>query len=250
MSTENPRGIEYLPLSELRKDPRNPKDHAEEEIAASLSRFGVVDLMVQDRRTGYLISGHGRAQALEKAERAGDEPPEGVQLREDGTWLVPVVTGWASRTDTEAHAAIIALNRTTELGGWDDERLLQQLEQLDEDGSGFAGVGFQMKDMKSLQRKLSRLSGELDRDPDEVDSRDEARASSGITEDGSRTNDDYRLLVANLPGAVFDWVQERLRETARRHGVSGNARAFLMLVGEYTGETVPEEYLKDAEDEA
>ena len=38
---------------------------------------------------------------------------------------------WSSRSDTEAGAALIALNRTTELGGWVDEELDHLRELLD-----------------------------------------------------------------------------------------------------------------------
>ena len=40
------------------------------------------------------------------------------------------MTGWSSRSDTEAGAALIALNRTTELGGWVDEELIRLLTDL------------------------------------------------------------------------------------------------------------------------
>ena len=41
------------------------------------------------------------------------------------------MTGWSSRSDTEAGAALIALNRITELGGWVDEELDHLRELLD-----------------------------------------------------------------------------------------------------------------------
>ena len=40
------------------------------------------------------------------------------------------MTGWSSRSDTEAGAALIALNRATELGGWVDEELIRLLTDL------------------------------------------------------------------------------------------------------------------------
>ena len=41
------------------------------------------------------------------------------------------MTGWSSRSGTEAGAALIALNRATELGGWVDEELDHLRELLD-----------------------------------------------------------------------------------------------------------------------
>src|SRR3546814_11528432 len=73
----------------------------------------------------------------------GDNPPEGVRVDAGGHWLVPVIVGWASRTDAEARAALIALNRTTELGGWVDDSLPDLLDGLVAEGEpGPDGVGF------------------------------------------------------------------------------------------------------------
>ena len=152
----DPRRVEYRPLSELRVDPRNPRSHAEEQIADSVGRFGVLDLITLDERTGLIVSGHGRRKTYMKMEERGDSPPEGVKVAEDGTWLVPVVTGWASRTDSEARAALIALNRTNELGGWVDNELLDLLEELQEDDeeTGLVGVGFTLEDLDDLIVKV------------------------------------------------------------------------------------------------
>lgn len=154
----DPRQVSYLPLDSLRHNPRNPKDHALDTIDRSISRFGVLDLLVLDERTGYLISGHGRHKALAAMQARGEDPPEGVRLDASGRWLAPVITGWASRSDSEAHAALIALNRTTELGGWVDDALLDLLDDLDalDDGS-LETTGFTGDDLAALRDKLAAL---------------------------------------------------------------------------------------------
>lgn len=139
----DPRKIDYVPLSELSADPRNPKSHDLETIQASVGRFGFLEPIIRDERTGYIVSGHGRLQALKAMQSEGQTPPEGVQLSPDGTWLAPTVVGWASRSDNEAAAALIALNRTTELGGWVDESLLELLDDLSKIEDGLDGVGFE-----------------------------------------------------------------------------------------------------------
>lgn len=165
--TLDPRQVSYLALDELVGDPRNPKAHDLETIDASIGRFGVLDLIVKDERTGYIISGHGRKSTLESMQERGESPPEGVKIAEDGSWLVPVVTGWASRTDTEAAAALIALNRTTELGGWVDEELLDLLELLGDEEDGLVGVGFTDEDREALEH-LSYTVEDGPRDLDEL----------------------------------------------------------------------------------
>lgn len=158
----DPRQVTYLPLDDLSPDPRNPKAHDMETIDASIGRFGVLDLIVRDERTGYIVSGHGRAKAFAAMRARGESAPEGVRTDADGTWLVPVVTGWASRTDSEAAAALIAMNRTTELGGWVDEELLALLDDLAQDEGGLEGVGFAVSDIDALRERLTDLEGPQD----------------------------------------------------------------------------------------
>ena len=55
--------IEYVPLDQLKKAPRNPKAHSDD-IKTSIGRFGYVEPIVVDERTGCIVAGHGRREAL------------------------------------------------------------------------------------------------------------------------------------------------------------------------------------------
>jgi hypothetical protein len=159
------RRLEYLPLGSLTPNPANPKAHAADTLNASVNRFGFVENITRDDRTGYIISGHGRADALKAMRDRGEAPPDGVTLDPDtGEWLVPVTVGWASRTDQEARAALIALNRTTQLGGWVDELLLPALDDLSTAGDdGLVGVGFTDADLQVMRRQAeAALTGATD----------------------------------------------------------------------------------------
>lgn len=142
--------IEYMKLAELQPDERNPKSHDVGTIDMSMQRFGVLDPIVLDGRTGKIISGHGRHKTLLAMQQRGDDAPQGVKVAKDGTWKVPVYTGWQSDNDSQASAALIALNRTTELGGWVDEELLDLLAELAEEDDGLEGVGFLQEDIDKL----------------------------------------------------------------------------------------------------
>ena len=152
--------IKYAPLGELVRHERNPKAHDVETIAQSIARFGFVEPVVIDERTGKLASGHGRLTALETLrERHDDDPdavpvPEGVRVK-GSTWLVPRVVGYASADDHEASAVLIALNRAGERGGWVDDALLELLDTLSDVDDGFAGVGFDQHDLDSLRQRLA-----------------------------------------------------------------------------------------------
>lgn len=155
---EGHRTMGLVPLEDLRPNPMNPKGHSIETIDASVGRFGYVEPIVMDERTGYLISGHGRRETLLAMKERGETAPEGVTVDGDGRWRVPVARGWRSRTDTEAAAALIALNRTTELGGWVDDALLDILDTLTEEEDGLAGVGFEHDEVDDLRERLQALT--------------------------------------------------------------------------------------------
>jgi DNA modification methylase len=155
--------VKYVDLDELQPDPRNPKLHADEIIRESMGRFGYIDPIVRDDRTGLILSGHGRRDALAILRDGGDKPPIGVKVKA-GRWMVPVTTGWSSVSDEEAGAAIVALNRTVEAGGWNDAALEQLLLSL---GGDLAGTGYDNDDMDELREKLDRLDP-ADQSDDEI----------------------------------------------------------------------------------
>lgn len=136
------RTVQYLPLDDILRAPRNPKRHADDLISASVGHFGIVELPAVDARTGRLVAGHGRLDDWHRRRAAGENPPDGVDIT-DGVWMVPVVTGWASRSDEDAEAYVVTSNQTTILGGWDEPELAQVLADLrDTDEALLALTGF------------------------------------------------------------------------------------------------------------
>lgn len=132
------RRLELVPLSALKEAERNPKDHDLLGISGSLARFGYVEPLVLDERTGRLVAGHGRLQTLREMAATGQEPPAGVEAGPEG-WAVPVLRGWSSRDDAEAEGYLLASNRLVELGGWDEEALEELLRGLPGDVLEAAG---------------------------------------------------------------------------------------------------------------
>lgn len=225
----DPRRVEYKPISELIPDPRNPKAHDEQTIDDSIGRFGVLDLIVQDQRTGYIVSGHGRRKALAAMQERGENPPEGIKVDDDGTWLVPVVTGWASRTDAEAGAALIAMNRTTELGGWVDDDLLSLLEELDDAGTGFEGVGFSGSDIDDLRAELEEREASVQSDlEDAVEGVGQVTPITQLTEQYRSRG--RRVMVLDYSLEEFADMTSRLAQIRKDLGVDNNSDALRMLV--------------------
>jgi hypothetical protein len=150
--------LTYLPLSELQPNPANPKDHDLGAIAEAIRTHGYVAPVIRDERTGYLLAGHGRVELLRHLAARGEQPPAGIERDPAGAWLVPTVTGYATVSDDQARRYLIADNRTTELGGWDEAALAELLTDLASTDSGLVGTGYDGED-------LDRLLADLDREP-------------------------------------------------------------------------------------
>ena len=110
-----PSQIEFCPLDRLKPYARNAKTHDDDQvmrIAASMAEFGwTVPCLVAD--DGELIAGHGRVLAA-------------AQL---GLTEAPVIV-LGHLTEAQRRAYRIADNKLTEMGGWDDALLLEELRGL------------------------------------------------------------------------------------------------------------------------
>lgn len=213
--------VEYTPLSELKRAPRNPKLHALDEIGKSMQRFGYVDPLIVDDATGTLVAGHGRMDELELLKATGQEAPARIRVREDGEWLVPVVRGVAFADQKEAEAYLMADNRLVELGGWDDagvSKILADLAQGAQEGvDPLAGTGYSSQD-------LARLDAELAPPPDKervlpVEEKKEIFDAATI-----------KQVVFLYPSDEYAQVLERLHRVMSKHALTDNSQVLLKLL--------------------
>ena len=218
------RRIEFLPLSKLKANPRNPKAHDVKALKRSIARFGFIDAVIIDERTQQLVSGHGRVEALAAMfnERGvGNSeatPPAGVApsiIDDDGHdtgWRVPVQRGWSSRDDTEAEAFIIAANRLVETGGYDDAKLEAVLKDL-ASSNALDGIGFDSGEIERILADAARRDFVPQADADEVPEQPPARAQRGevyqlgrhrlMCGDSTSAEDVARLLDGERVDLVF-----------------------------------------------
>jgi len=143
--------IDYVDPDTVPLAVRNPKDHDLGALINSLHRFGFTTPGMLDERTGRVVIGHGRMEALTRIRDGKGDPPKGVVVNDDGKWLVPIIRGWESRDDAHAEAYIIADNRTTEAGGWLDDVLGGMLSELAASNPELLGsTGFDGEDLDRL----------------------------------------------------------------------------------------------------
>lgn len=152
--------IEYIPLADVQPAERNPKDHDVGVLVESLRRFGFVAPAIRNDKTGRIVVGHGRLEALQQLQAEGGPPPARIKKAKGGTWLLPVVCGVAFDNEAEAEAYLVGDNRTTELGGWLDHVLHDSLATLlQQDADALRGTGYDADDVDDLGALLA-LSGE------------------------------------------------------------------------------------------
>jgi hypothetical protein len=143
----------YQRLDQLPSAPRNPKRHDVDVIAASIERHGFVGAVLVCERKQCMVGGHGRKKALLSLRERGRPMPDGLLIDDDGEWLVPVARGWASKDDAHFEQMVIADNRATVLGGWDDSTLASMLEDLQCDHATlFDELAFTVDDLDRLFR--------------------------------------------------------------------------------------------------
>lgn len=158
--------IEYLALAVLVKWPKNPKDHDLDALGASFRRFGYVDPIIIDERSGKMVAGHGRLDRLEESKAGGEKSPERIKVRADGEWLVPVLRGVSFKSTKEAAAYLIANNQQAMLCGFDQDLLAEFVKENHVDIEA-EGIGFTDRDLRALEA-LGAGGSSGGADPDDV----------------------------------------------------------------------------------
>ena len=141
--------VERRKLADISAYKNNSRTHSDlqiKQIAASINEWGFTVPVLVDE-TGQLIAGHGRVDAA----------------RLLGLEDVPcmVAAGWS---DDQKRAYVIADNKLTDNGGWDDSILAAELQALGDVGFDLDLIGFDDLELASLiEDKTEGLT-----DPDDV----------------------------------------------------------------------------------
>ena len=121
--------IIYTQLQQIVPNDKNPKEHDIEEIIRSFQRFGFTNPLIVDSNTNKLVAGHGRLQALIYLQNRQQQAPDGIKTDENDFWYVPTIER-AFLNENEAMAYIIADNKLTEIGNWDNDKLSDMVNEL------------------------------------------------------------------------------------------------------------------------
>jgi hypothetical protein len=136
MVTFHPSLTELLiPIDSVRQHPDNPRNGDVEAIAESIEINGFIAPVIAQKDTGHILAGNHRYQAL-------------LSL---GSQVIPVI--WVDVDETAAKRYLLADNRTSDLGMYDNAILVDILSGLDEQDS-LLGTGYTKMDLHQLQTIL------------------------------------------------------------------------------------------------
>lgn len=142
----------YIDIYEVQQADRNAKDHDIGTLTESMIRFGYTQPVLIDKRNKKLLAGHGRIKALKTLKEGNYDAPKNIFV-DDDTWLVPCHE-IDMQNDGEAEAYLIADNRLTELGGWNDDLLLESLHNILQETGSLDGTGWDLEDMDDILKTM------------------------------------------------------------------------------------------------
>ena len=181
--------VVYRRIEELKPDPANPRRHTKKQIrqiADSIRTFGFnVPILID--RDGKIVAGHGRWLACHL-----------LGISEVPTLCLDHLSA------AQARAFMIADNRLTEIGTWDDRLLAEQLQDLSVHGLDFniEVTGFEMGE---IDLRIASLEEPPERDDDPADEVPEVPAGPSISKIGDLWQlHHHRLLCGSaLDSAAF-----------------------------------------------
>jgi len=163
--------IEYRRLCDLKQLKGNSKKHATENTIASILELGFKDPIGYDPSLnggkGGITEGHDRCAALLEIKKRKIDRPRGIDIDNNGEWMVPILVGVHAKNEAQAIKYSIIHNHSTihgagldlaaELKLFDTDLLISQAEYLDEKGENLGAIG----DLNSILEALN-ASGDFD----------------------------------------------------------------------------------------
>lgn len=121
--------------------------------------------------------------------------------------------------DDAAKKIVLADNRISELGSYDETLLYELLKDIDLNGTGY--TPFDIDDLLSLaEEQVSETKV-----PTRVESNNNERYAERA----------IRLLMCQFPNHQYVWVIDKLSEISKKLNVDSNADALLYAIADHTG---------------
>lgn len=200
----------YAPIKDLKLFHRNPRKGNIAAIAESLEELGQYRPITVNRgtttgRPNEILTGNHTYQA---AKRLG--------------WPT-VAVAWVDVDEDTAARIVVADNRTSDLGGYDDDALTALLGEL----PNLTGTGYSDDDLQDLLILQDTFDGgdEGGTPPEAPSDEDEDEDDENRWEIASR-----KTIILGYPLERFVWVTDKLGKLGKRYGTTSNAETLKRLL--------------------
>ena len=208
---------EKVALTELKPYPNNPRKGNVKLIAESLSEYGQYKPITVNKATNEILVGNHTYAA---AQSLGWTEIEAVFIE----------------VDAETAAKIVLVdNRASDLGGYDNNALLELLERLNDlEHTGYGEDEFDDVLARIEEEKTpSVIQGLSDKGQKEIASQIENLAERYKAVD-------TKVFMVELENAIYIWTIEQLGKYRLKTGALSNSDALVKLLEENYGEKAPE----------
>lgn len=242
MATKKPTlATTNVKLDSLEQWPGNARRGVVSGIKESIRTNGVFQPLIVQKSTNRIIAGNHRWFALKEL---AEESPEEFGDSADVILL--------DVNDSRATKMNLADNKTSDDASWDNEALLAQLESLADLDEGLDGSGFADDDLDDLQALMETGTYVFDdgTDDDETDVGTREPQDNGVSADGKHLNDEYRIMILNLPLVNYVWLDDKLVELSEEFGTDSNTATVIAAIEKVVGESAPSHEDAPTDDES
>lgn len=202
-----------VPVGEVQTHPGNPRRGSLHEIEASIKKNGFFGSLIAQRSTKYVIVGNHRLLAA----------------RNLAMETVPVI--FVDVDDALARKIMLVDNRTSDLGGYDEDLLMQLLQDLASD-EGLEGTGYDVDDLDDLIGKLGGdIMEEQESEADYIEQPEETKQRQeigGVTK-LSQGLKEFVLVYQTDQADLFTHAVNSLRQ---KYGTPSTSETVLLAVME------------------
>lgn len=203
---------------ELRPHPKNPRSigkKQESRLRGKVKDIGLVQPLIWNRTTGFLVGGHQRLEVLDKLEKYNP-------LSRENDYQLDVSA--CDLTEQQELEMLVFLNNPS-AGGMFDLDLLADLNL--ESGVSFSGMGFDQIDVDQMFDGDSRFSHLFEDDPEVSESKEKlaevkAARSEGVEKMAGENNAEFYFVVVCRDETERNECMKRLGVPKHEQYVSGD----------------------------
>lgn len=215
-------------IESLKPFPNNPRRGNIKKLSESLESSGQYKPIVVQASTRFILAGNHLWQA---AKELGWQTINVVEVDVD---------------NTQAKKIVASDNRLGELGSYDEQELLDLLQDI-----SLEGTGYDTQDVDDLLALLEEQNSIPALDVQHGSMADGVGGGSELIQEGvnrrptlSERAAHYaertvRLLMCEFPNHQYIWVQDRLTELRTKYNVDSNGEAILRAIAAETESEVP-----------